>query len=127
MKIACDVCEKVEDECKTNDWLGIVVNGRTKYLFCEECEKKFWKIFKDAEQLLEELKTYRETKEITKPVTEEVISKAVEALEKQIPQAIKKVYAGEDGIAIALCPKCHYVIHREEKYCHKCGQAIKWK
>lgn len=59
--------------------------------------------------------------------TTEIINISIKALEKQIPQAIKKVYVGEDGRVVAFCPKCHYVVHREEKYCHKCGQAIKWE
>ena len=54
MKIACDICEKVEDEDKAKRWLGITVNGHIRYLFCEECEKKFWNIFKDAEELKEQ-------------------------------------------------------------------------
>lgn len=54
MKVACDVCEKVEDGKIVDKWLSITVNGNSRYLFCEECEEKFWKIFKDSEQLKEQ-------------------------------------------------------------------------
>lgn len=40
MKIACDICEKVESENKARNWMSISVNGHTQYLFCEKCEKK---------------------------------------------------------------------------------------
>lgn len=57
MKIACDICEKVEDAKDiSKKFLSITVNGNSRYLFCEECEKKFWKIFEDAEQLKENKK-----------------------------------------------------------------------
>ena len=56
MKIACDICEKVEDEDNARRWLGITVNGDIRYLFCKECEKKFWNIFNDTEQLKEQNK-----------------------------------------------------------------------
>ena len=45
MKIACDICEKVENEDKTRKWISISVNDNTRYLFCEKCERKFWNIF----------------------------------------------------------------------------------
>lgn len=46
MKIACDICEKVEDGDKAKKWLGITVNSSSRYLFCEECEKSFGKYSK---------------------------------------------------------------------------------
>lgn len=49
MKVACDICEKVEDADRASNWLQ--VNTRcSKFLLCDKCEDKFWNIFNKNEQ-----------------------------------------------------------------------------
>ena len=48
MKYACDVCEKVATEDKVRKWL-LVKTEYSSYRFCDECQKKFWDIFKKEE------------------------------------------------------------------------------
>lgn len=74
--------------------------------------------------------TFEETKEIIKTAMAEIewsypldyavaFEKAIEALEKQMPQ--KPEMKGYD-----FCSECGCVITPIADYCHKCGQAIDW-
>lgn len=71
-------------------------------------------------------------KEITKPVTEEVISKAVKSLEKQIPK--KWQYEMVNDYDTYVCPCCKeywYMYYgtpatNEYNYCPNCGQRLDW-
>lgn len=44
MKIACDICEKIEDSDFIKDWLTVSTKF-AKFCLCEDCEKKFWALF----------------------------------------------------------------------------------
>lgn len=67
-------------------------------------------------------------KEFTKPITEKVISMAVEALEKQIP---KKPTQVDKWGEFFQCPRCNGFVTDyfgcRMKYCSRCGQALKWE
>lgn len=52
MKVACDICEKVEDEYRASEWLQVNTKY-SKFLLCDKCEDKFWNIFKKDEQKAE--------------------------------------------------------------------------
>lgn len=72
-------------------------------------------------------------KAITKPVAEEVISKAVKSLEKQIPK--KWDYEQSDETDIYICPCCkeRFFLEwgtpkdNEYNYCPCCGQRLEWE
>lgn len=50
MKIACDICEKVESTEQVKGWLTIKTNN-SHFVLCENCSDKFWKLFdKDTEE-----------------------------------------------------------------------------
>lgn len=56
----------------------------------------------------------------------DAISKAIEALEKQIPKRVRR-----DKYGLGLCPNCgqlgvYDVEANELDYCSDCGQAIDW-
>lgn len=90
-----------------------------------------------TEQEAIDLLRFAYPKEFTKPITEKVISMAVEALEKQIPKDIFHYdWNGIDGVPYDLCPNCKNnlctsgLFGRSKKYinyCSNCGQAIKWE
>ena len=52
MKVACDICEKIEDADRVSNWLR-VNTSYSQYLLCDKCEDKFWNIFKKDEQKAE--------------------------------------------------------------------------
>lgn len=69
-------------------------------------------------------------KEITKPITEEVISMAVSALEKQIPMKPFETYDDDTCIYKHFeCPNCEDRLsrHSTNMYCMRCGQLIDWR
>lgn len=54
------------------------------------------------------------------------VPKAIEALEKQIPKFVEcKEWKGIRNTRYK-CPYCGKNVRNDEKYCHKCGQAIKF-
>ena len=59
MKVACDICEKVEDEYRASGWLQVNTKY-SKFLLCDKCEDKFWNIFKKDEQKAEVSKNANE-------------------------------------------------------------------
>ena len=69
----------------------------------------------------------------TGTISEETISMAIEALEKQVPKEAN--YEGDgysDGGFVYdtwICPNCekyYEVDYDDYKYCPECGQRIKW-
>lgn len=70
----------------------------------------------------------------------EALDMAIEALEKQIPKEPIVLLKDEDGYAYQfehyLCPDCKNIFAQRPqgskaplytpKYCHDCGQALKW-
>ncbi len=58
-----------------------------------------------------------------------VIERAIKALEKQVPQKVKKY----KGLNETACPNCRFVFgdydYNDEKfdYCYNCGQRLSWK
>ena len=84
-----------------------------------------------TEQEVIELLRFAYPKEITKPITEECISMAVNALEKQIPKVPTYegdgMYYGQIVIDTWVCPNCgkeYEVDYDDYEYCPKCGQHI---
>ena len=63
-------------------------------------------------------------KESNRPITEEVISIAINALEKQIPKKSKERDCM--GFDTLVCPVCKWALYLYEPYCDNCGQAIDW-
>ena len=82
---------------------------------------------KEIEYALEKLKTH-----VAWEVDMEALKVAKKALEKQIPQQVKKV-RHETILGYAetyFCPKCGGSVWKntdECKYCFRCGQAIDWE
>lgn len=89
-----------------------------------------------TEQKAIELLRFAFPQEITKPITEEVISMAVAALEKQMPKKPLNITKYENGVAkryencsIVKCANCNGRLKMKSRgnYCDKCGQKIDWK
>lgn len=55
MKVACDICEKIEDADRIKDWLSVRTEV-SKYLLCCECEKEFWKMIQGIRKVLRVVK-----------------------------------------------------------------------
>lgn len=67
--------------------------------------------------------------------TSDLINVCIEALEKQIPQAVVNKTKPDNGVAtkyenchIVICPACKGRLKLKSKgnYCDKCGQALEW-
>lgn len=87
-----------------------------------------------TEQEAIELLRFAYPKERTKPITEECISMAVNALEKQIPKKPTPIdYMRYKDCLVNYeylkgsywCPNCNHDI-RSGAYCNWCGQRIEW-
>lgn len=57
----------------------------------------------------------------------ETLDMAIEALEKQIPKSVinRKVWE-HVAKTFDTCPNCKEIVGDSERYCHWCGQAVKW-
>lgn len=53
--------------------------------------------------------------------------KAIEAIDKQIPQKAVNIIINQLGIKIGICPRCNDSFKVENvSYCSNCGQALDW-
>lgn len=69
-------------------------------------------------------------KESNCPITEKVISIAINALDKQIP--VKAVISGHNNAIntdVGCCPVCNHLPIRacDHNYCPNCGQKLNWE
>ena len=69
---------------------------------------------------------YNILKSFYKLIRKQGIKKAIEALEKQIPQLPYNHRKTTDGTVIAQCSICDQEIFFPESYCVCCGHAIDW-
>lgn len=78
----------------------------------------------EAHEFLEELQ--RHLTLYRKMYSNELIKangKAIEALEKQIPQAMQRVK--DKGLRAYICPVCGNPF-AGNRYCDRCGQRLEW-
>ena len=106
------------------------VMGRVKLCFVELQEPtdayEFAFVFKPPmtnQEALNELQASIENRNSQCHI--ETYKKAIEALEKQVPQKPKS-YRFPSGIKKATCPRCLMMEDESANYCRSCGQALNW-
>ena len=85
-------------------------------------------------EILQAINTEQNPLYWTKQEQNTAIENAVEALEKQIPKALRHhPWVGIDGVPYDLCPTCKnnlcttgMLANKKTKYCPECGQKLKW-
>ena len=61
----------------------------------------------------------------------QIESDALELLKKQepkfVPDIAEAIIGCKPKVKVGHCPSCDALIHETDKFCRKCGQAVKWE
>lgn len=62
------------------------------------------------------------------PFTVESLNIAKNAIEKQIPTRVTRIWGNRTKVFLGFgCPKCYKVAKKHRSYCDNCGQLLDWK